>query len=78
VASLRAKGKKLPVPDLYIRVGGMDSHNWDVITRYKEILHPIREAMLMVEARGKTGVYGAIWQVILMLDWLLQKFKHTI
>jgi len=27
VASLHAKGKKLPVPDLYIRVGGMDLHN---------------------------------------------------
>ncbi len=32
----------------------------------------------MVEARGKAGVHGAIWQVIPMLDWLLQKFEHAI
>ena len=32
----------------------------------------------MVEAQGKAGVHGAIWQVIPMLDWLLQKFEHAI
>ena len=60
MVSLRAKGKKLLVPNLYIRVRGIDLYDWDVITRYKEILHLIREATLMVKARGKAGVHRAI------------------
>ena len=30
----------------------------------------------MLEARGRSGLYRAIWEVIPILDWLLKLFKE--
>ena len=30
----------------------------------------------MLEARGRSGLHGAIWEVIPTLDWLLKLFEE--
>ena len=37
---------------------------------------PLREATLKLEARGKAGRHGAIWQIIPTFNWLLEKFEE--
>ena len=68
MAPLIAKGKKVPPPPLVIVGGALDSYNWDVIINYIDILLPIREATKLLKARGKSGLYGAIWEVIPIFD----------
>jgi len=76
VAPLIAKGKKVPLPPLVIVGGALDSYNWDIIINYIDILSPIREATKLLEARGKSGLHRAIWEVISIFDWLLKLFKE--
>jgi len=76
VAPLIAKGKKVPPPPPVIAGGALDSYDWDVIINYIDILSPIREATKLLEARGKSGLHGAIWEVIPTFDWLLKLFEE--
>ena len=76
MAPLIAKGKKVPLPLPLIIGGVLTSDDWDVIINYINILLPIREATKMLKARGKSGLHGAIWEVIPTLDWLLNLFKE--
>jgi len=76
VAPLIAKGKKVPLPPLVIIGGALDSYDWDVIINYINILLPIREATKLLKARGKSGLHGAIWEVIPIFNWLLKLFKE--
>ena len=64
-------------PLLLLSVGGaLTSNNWDIIINYINILLLIYKATKMLEARGKSGLYGAIWEVIPILNWLLNLFKE--
>lgn len=58
-----------------MRVGGLDAYDWTVINEYIEILRPLKEATSLLEGRGKTGAYGAIWEVIPTFNWLIQLLK---
>jgi len=66
----------VPLPPPIIAGGALDSYNWDVIINYINILLLIREAIKLLEARGKSGLHGAIWEVIPTFDWLLKLFKE--
>jgi len=68
VAPLVAKGKLVPLPPLVIAGRALTSYNWDVIINYINILSPIHEATKILKARGKSGLYGAIWEVIPTLN----------
>ena len=41
-----------------------------------EIFSPLKEAISLVEGRGKAGKYGAIQEVIPTFNWLLRVFKE--
>ena len=41
-----------------------------------EILSPFKEAISLVEGRGKASKHGAIQEVIPTFDWLLKVFKE--
>ncbi|OLL22978.1 hypothetical protein NEOLI_005448, partial [Neolecta irregularis DAH-3] len=75
-ASLRVKGKTIPKPSLYIQLGGLNSYDWDVISNYIAILQLLKEATKKLEARGRAGRHGAIWEVIPIMDWLLRTFEE--
>ncbi|TKA59147.1 hypothetical protein B0A49_13257 [Cryomyces minteri] len=76
-AACRAKGKRPPALPLFVEVGGLSSYDWDVVANYVTILQPLREAAKRLEARGATGRYGAIWEVIPTMNWLLQVFEEA-
>ncbi|KAL2351322.1 hypothetical protein BJ546DRAFT_808235, partial [Cryomyces antarcticus] len=61
---------------LFVEAGGLNSYDWDVVANYVKILQPLREATKRLEARGATGRYGAIWEVIPTMNWLLQVFEE--
>ena len=76
MAPLIAKGKKILLPPPFIAGGVLTSNDWDVIINYINILLLIREATKILEARGKLGLHSAIWEVIPILNWLLNLFKE--
>jgi len=59
-----------------VAAGALNNYDWGVINNYIEILLPIQDATKMLEARGRLGLYGAIWEVIPTLNWLLKLFKE--
>ena len=65
----------MPLPPLVIIGRALTSYNWNVIINYIDILLLIREATKMLKARGKSGLHGAIQEVIPTLNWLLKLFK---
>ena len=75
-APLRARRKKVPLPPPVVAAGALNDYDWGVINNYIEILSPIRDATKMLEARGRSGLHGAIWEVIPTLDWLLKLFEE--
>ena len=75
-APLRARRKKVPPPPPVVAAGALNDYDWGVINNYIEILSPIRDATKMLEARGRSGLHGAIWEVIPTLDWLLKLFEE--
>ncbi|OCK89228.1 uncharacterized protein K441DRAFT_735964 [Cenococcum geophilum 1.58] len=76
VAPLRARRKKVPLPPPVVAAGALNDYDWGVINNYIEILLPIRDATKMLEARGRSGLHGAIWEVIPTLNWLLKLFEE--
>jgi len=50
----------VPKPYRYIAVGGLNVYNWLIINKYIEILSPLKEAISLVEGRGKVSKYGVI------------------
>ena len=59
-ASLRSKGKKVPEPYHYITVSGLNIYNWSIINKYIEIFSPLKEAISLIEGRGKASKYSTI------------------
>ena len=76
MTSLRSKGKKVPKPCRYIAISGLNVYNQLIINKYIEILSPLKEAISLVEGRGKASKHSAIQEVILMFNWLLKVFKE--
>jgi hypothetical protein len=66
----------MPPPPLVVTGGALNSYDWDVIINYLDIISPIREATKLLEARGKSGLHGAIWEVIPTFYWLLKLFEE--
>jgi hypothetical protein len=46
-----------------------------VITKYIDLLRPLKEATKRLEGRGKSGKYGAIFEVIPVFEYLLGELK---
>jgi hypothetical protein len=56
--------KKKPVVLLWMRSTGLVAADWAVVTEYIKVLKPLKEATKRLEARGKQGKHGAIYEVI--------------
>ena len=50
----------MPKPRRYIAISGLNAYNWLIINKYIEILSPFKEAISLVEGRGKAGKYSTI------------------
>jgi hypothetical protein len=55
----------------------LSANDWTVITRYIEILKPLKDATLVLEGHVG-GRFGAIWQVLPLYERLLQHFEDQV
>ncbi|EJP61246.1 transposase-like protein [Beauveria bassiana ARSEF 2860] len=53
----------------------MTSEDWAVIAEYLAILKPLKIAMKRLEGRPEEGKHGAVWEVLLTMEWLLRHWK---
>ncbi|KAI1507153.1 hypothetical protein Ptr86124_013903 [Pyrenophora tritici-repentis] len=73
----RKNREQLPAaqPRLYIREGGLSGKDWATITEYIRLLEPFAEATRLLEGRGRHGRHGAIWEVLVTFEWLLDQLE---
>jgi hypothetical protein len=53
----------------------LTSTDWVVITKYINLLRPLQHATERLEGRGKSGKFGAIYEVILVFEYLLAELE---
>jgi hypothetical protein len=58
-----------------MRSGGLKAADWAVITEYIEVLKPLKEATKRLEARGKHGSFGAIYEVIPVFEYVIGAYE---
>lgn len=72
----RTKIKEKKTPPRYVSEGGLNGYDWHVITKYVEILQPLKDATKLLEARGSSGKHGSISEVLPTFEWLLHHFEE--
>lgn len=70
-----SKGNRLADAPAWIRSGGLSAADWAVITEYIEVLQPLKEASESLEARGKLGRFGAIYEIIPQFEAILRTYE---
>ncbi|KJZ69950.1 hypothetical protein HIM_10658 [Hirsutella minnesotensis 3608] len=53
----------------------MTSEDWGIIADYLAILQPLKIATKRLEGRPAEGRHGAIWEVLLTMEWLLKHLE---
>ncbi|KAG9386849.1 hypothetical protein A1F94_003599 [Pyrenophora tritici-repentis] len=54
---------------------GLSGKDWATITEYIRLLEPFAEAARLLEGRGRHGRHGAIWEVLVTFEWLLDQLE---
>jgi hypothetical protein len=68
-------GSKLADAPAWMRSTGLTAANWTVITEYQDCLKPLKLATERLEGRGKAGRYGAIYEIILVFEYVLNSLE---
>lgn len=55
----------------------MSGDDWAVIAEYLAILRPLKIATKRLEGRPEEGKYGAIWEVLLTMEWLRKHLEES-
>lgn len=55
----------------------MTAEDWSVIAEYLAILKPLKIATKRLEGRPKEGRFGAVWEVLLTMEWLLKHLEES-
>ena len=58
------RNNKLPDAPAWMRSTGLTTADWAVITEYIDLLRPLKYASERLKGRGKSGKFGAIYEVI--------------
>jgi hypothetical protein len=58
-----------------MRSSGLNTADWAVITEYIDALEPLKKATERLEGRGKSGRFGAIYEVIPVFEHLLSELE---
>jgi len=72
------KGNKRPEAPAWMRSGGLGANDWAVITEYIAILRPLKEACQSLEARGRSGKFGAIYEIIPQFEAILKAYESVV
>ncbi|KAI1664628.1 hypothetical protein L13192_10747 [Pyrenophora tritici-repentis] len=60
-----------PHAPAWMRSTGLSAADWAVITEYIDLLKPLKVSTERLEGRGKSGKYGAIYEIIPVFEYLL-------
>jgi hypothetical protein len=74
----RSKGNRLADAPSWMRTNGLTAADWAVITEYVEVLQPLKEACQSLEARGRSGKFGAIYEVIPQFEAILKAYESIL
>ncbi|KAM4059196.1 transposase [Hirsutella rhossiliensis] len=55
----------------------MVTEDWSVIAEYLAILKPLKIATKRLEGQPRQGKFGAIWEVLLTMEWLLKHLEEA-
>jgi hypothetical protein len=55
----------------------MSGEDWSVIAEYLAILRPLKIATKRLEGRPKEGKFGATWEILLTMEWLLKHLEES-
>ena len=72
----REPSAERPEPRLFITEGGLTAKEWATITEYIRLLAPFEEATRWLQGRTKVGNHGAIWEVIVAFEFLLNELEQ--
>ena len=61
-----------------MRTDGLTAADWAVITEYIDVLKPLKMATTRLEGRGRSGRFGAIYEVIPVFEYLLEQFEERV
>jgi hypothetical protein len=74
----RRRGKAPPTAPDWMRCNGLTAADWQVITEYLAVLQPLKLATKRLEGRGKSGRFGAIYEVIPIFEHLLNEYEQLV
>jgi hypothetical protein len=73
-----------PYSPAWMRSTGLSAADWAVVTKYIDLLKPLKVSTERLEGRGKSGKYGAIYEIIPVFEYLLgalesryRQYKHV-
>jgi hypothetical protein len=73
-----SRRNKLPDAQPWIRSTGLRSADWQVVTEYMEVLKPLKAGTKRLEGRGKSGRFGAVAEIILVFDYILNFYEQRV
>jgi hypothetical protein len=77
LAVQRGKQPSTNVPS-WMRSDGLTTADWQVIVDYLQVLKPLKLACERLEGRGKSGRFGAIYEVIPVFEYLLNTYEELV
>jgi hypothetical protein len=73
----QSKGNLLPDAPNWMRSDGLRAADWAVITDYMNVLRPL-EATDSLQARGKTGGFGAVYEILPQFEAILKLYEAVL
>ena len=61
-----------------MRLDGLTTHDWAVVTEYMDALKPLKAATKRLEGRGNSGRFGCIAEVILVFEYILNYYESRV
>jgi hypothetical protein len=74
----RSRNNQLPSVFTWMRSDGLTAADWAVINEYIQVLQPLKEATKQLEACGKSGRFGAIYEVIPVFEAVLSVYEQLL
>lgn len=59
-----------------MRSDGLTAADWQVLLDYLQVLKPLKLACARLEGRGKSGRFGAIYEIIPVFEYLLITYEN--
>lgn len=73
-----SRNNKLPDAPRWMRSNGLTAADWQVITKYIDVLGPLDQATSRLEGRGINGAFRAVAEIIPTFEYLLRVYEDCL